>query len=164
MEQQDQISAPDETQPLSPPSEETAAPSQGALRAEIESLKKQIQFRRQSYEEEEGRFERLRWERISKGRRKARAGKLKEIEEKLIELIAEQQKIYQEETALLGAKKQMVQKFLDELPHDVFTRELNTEREAIESRESELRRRDSALGEELKKFQLQGAPQAPRAQ
>ncbi len=133
-------------------------PNQGVLGAEIEALKKQIQLKEESYKQEEERFEKLRWDRISKGRLKAQAGKLRDIEKALVDLIAQQQKIYQEETGLLDVKKQMVQKFLDELPHDVFTQELSSEREAIESRENELRRRDTALGEELKRLQMEGAP------
>lgn len=141
---------------------EKAVLKEDVLRAEIEALKRQLQFQRQSYDKDEERFEKLRWDRISKGRQKARAEKLQEIEKKLVALITRQQKIYQEETELLGSKKQLVQKFLAELPHDIFAQDLASEREAIEFRQNELRRRDTALGEELKRIQIQKAPSSAR--
>lgn len=128
------------------------------LQEEIRSLEKQLQVKRESFESERERFESSRWEKLSESRGKARTEKILELEEKLAGLIGEEKKIHEEETDLLTKKKELVDQFLNKLPKDLFGKDLHLEKEEIESRLNQLQKRDSALGEEIKRLRPQAFP------
>lgn len=143
---------------LPAPAAPEKAPDQKALRGEIQTLEKQLGLQKDRYEHERERFEASRWEKISEGRRKARSEKLKEIEEKLAQRIEKEQKLREEESILLGKKREAVEQFLKQVSTDVFSQELNLEKKEIESRMDQLQKRQSTLGEEIKRFRPQAFP------
>jgi len=140
--------------PVEPPQ----VPDQTALRTEIQSLQKQLEVLSKSYEEELARFEEKRWAKLPETVEGGRSEKAKEIEEELVKLIEKEQRIHQEESALLVQKKERVDKFLTELPQDLFTEELNVEKQDIESRLNEIQKRRATLGEELRRFRPESLP------
>ena len=133
-------------------------PDQTVLQDEIRSLQKQLEFQEKNYEYELERFEKTRWKRLSLGRNKGRTRKARNIEEEIVHLIEKEQKIHQEEKQLLVKKKEVVDQFLNQVPSDLFAKELNLEKEEIESRMNEIQNRQATLGEELKRFRPQAFP------
>lgn len=129
-------------------------PNQVALQSEIRSLQKELDIKKETFRYEHDRFEKVRWRKLSEGRAKAERKKLVAIEKDIIRLIEEEQKTETEESFLLAKKKQMVEELLAKLPSDFFSRELRVEQKEIESRLSEIQKRQSSLGEESKRFLL----------
>lgn len=129
-----------------------------ALQGEIRSLEKQLQVKRESFESERERFESARWEKLSESRGKARTEQIRELEEKLAELIEEENKIHEEESGLLTKKKEVVEQLLSQFPKDLFGKDLDLEKEEIEGRLNQLQKRESALGEEIKRLRPQAFP------
>lgn len=142
---------------IKPPAPETA-PDRAALQAKIQSLRKELELKRETFEFERKRFEAVRWDKLSEGRTRARSEKLRDIEEKLTRLIEAEQEMDQEEQALLARKKEMVDAFLEDLSADVFGQELHLEQKEIQSRLNELQKKQSSLGEELRRFRPQAFP------
>lgn len=128
-------------------------PDQAQLQEGVRSLQKQLEFQEKNYEYELERFEKVRWQKLSKAHGKGRTEKVKKIEENLVRLIGKEQKIHQEEKELLTKKEEVLQQFWDQSPSDLYTKELNLEKEEIESRLNEIQKRQTTLGEELKRFQ-----------
>ncbi len=144
-----------ETQSKKETREAEPAANQQALAEEIRTLQKQLELRISDYEAGRESFEKARWEKLSPARDKARTGKLRDLEEDLVRLIEEEQKIQEEEQALLAKKKEVVNQLLQKVPADLFGKELGREREQIDSRLNEIQKRQSSLGEELRRFRPQ---------
>ena len=149
-----------ETKPAKPKTQLTQEPllNQKALQDEIKTIEKQLQFEIGNFESKRKTFEKKRWKKISLGRPKSQTEKLKDIEKDLVHLIEQEQKIQEEEKSLWSKKKEVVEKFLQELPRDPFTQDLNREREEINSRLVEIQKRETHLGEELRRFRPQALP------
>jgi len=140
-----------------PAAETKPAPSQRALAEEIRTLHKQLELETGSYELHRQSFEKVRWGKLSPGRGKARTRKLKGLEKGMVRLIEEEQKVQEEEQKLLAKKKEVVEQFLSKLPADHFVKELGRERDEIDSKLSEIQKRQTSLDQELRRFR----PQAP---
>jgi hypothetical protein len=151
-------------EPLSPKSDTAEVtptprvPDRVLLQEEIRSLEEQLEVKSKNYHVTLERFEKTRWDKISKVREKVRNEKVEEVEGTLVRLIEKEQKIEAEERELLGKKKEAVDQFLSQLPADLFNRELHLEKEEIESRLNEIQNRQSTLGEELKRLRPQESP------
>lgn len=132
--------------------------NQQALQDEIKTLKKELQLETGDFESQRKTFEKKRWHKISLGRRKSRMEKLKGIEKDLVHLIEQEQKIQEEEKSLWAKKKEAAEKFLRELPRDIFTNDLNRERKEIISHLSAIQKSETNLGDELRRFRPQALP------
>jgi len=145
-----------------PPQEvkKETVPDRTSLREEIGSLSKTLEVRKEAYEHEKNLFEKTRWDKISKTQGKARPRKLRGIEEDLVRLIEREKKLHGEEKVLLVKKRQVVEELMTELPRDLFEKDLQIKKDEIESRLSEIQKREMNLGEELKRFRPQTSPHA----
>ena len=128
------------------------------LRDEIRSLHKQLELQEKNYEYEQERLVGKRWAKLSEKRGKSETEKVKKIEEELAQLIEKEQKIHKEESELLNKKREMVDELSTRRPPDPFAKDLGLEKEEIKSRLNEIQKRDSTLGEELRRFRPPGAP------
>jgi len=128
-------------------------PDQVALQEEIQSLQKQLEVREKNYESEVESFGKSRWSKISRSRGKHRTDKVEKVEKDLMQLIEKELKIHQEEKELLIKKEDVLGQFLNQPSSNSYAKELNQEKEQIESRLSEIRKRQTTLNEELKRFQ-----------
>lgn len=140
------------TPTAAPPSRPEPVLDPRTLRDEILSLRKQLEVQAAHYKYAREDFEKIRWDKLFKGRERVRVEKRRKIEEELTELIETEQKIDEEEKTLLARKKEVIERFLNELPMDLFTKELKVQRHQIDTRLSEVEKHKSALGEELERF------------
>ncbi len=134
---------------VSPPE---PALDRGRLRDEILSLEKQLEVQTTDYEYARESLEKTRWDKLSQGRGRIQRERRREVEGELIRLIEAEQKINEEEKNLLAKKKELIERFLKELPTDLFGTELSHERDQIETHLHEIQKRNAALGEEWKRF------------
>ena len=144
--------------PATPAKVGQEAPNQQALQDGIKMLQKQLEVQTQIFEENRQNFEKGRWLTISKAGTKTRSRKLKKVEKNLVRLIEEETKIQKQEKQLLSKKKEMVDRFLTEAPAELFSKELEKQRQEIDSRLHEIQNRQAALGEELKRLSPEALP------
>ncbi len=141
-----------------PQSPATPLPDQKTLRDEIDTLEKRLELLQADYELERETIEKTRWTRIAAGRKKIPVKKLRKTEESLTRLIQAEKKIQEEERALLFKKEALAQQFLANPASQPLAKELSLEKKQIAARINEIEKRETALGEEIKRLHPQNLP------
>lgn len=153
----------EKTEPVPPiPAQEKAVPPADpkALRDEIRTLQKQLEFQGKNYERELEAFEKSRRQKLGGRQGKPSTERLQKIENALVEFIEKEQKIHQEESRLLLKKREAAENFLSQLPGDIFTEQLTGEKKEIEARLDEIQKRQTTLGEEARHLRPESLPPA----